>query len=384
MALKVAQRGSVPPFIVMDVMQAAADREAAGMDVVHLEVGQPGTPAPEPVRAAAARALADDRLGYTLALGIDPLRQRIARYYGERYDIDLDMRRIVITNGASGAFMLAFLSAFAPGDAVMLPLPSYPAYRHIMTSLGLVLAPIATTADTRFQPTAGMVEDAARAQPVEGLIVTSPSNPTGTMLADQTFAEIASLCAERGIRLVSDEIYHGITYGPPARTALSLDDRCIVINSFSKYFSMTGWRLGWMVVPEDMVRPIECLAQNLFISPPTLPQLAAVAAFDHTDLLDDLVANYARNRALLLEGLPRAGFDRLAPADGAFYIYADISARTDDARAFCARMLDETGVATAPGIDFDPDRGHKFMRMSFAGPTADIEAAIDRLQRWRT
>lgn len=383
MTLKIAERGIVPPFIVMDVMQAAAAREAAGHHVLHLEVGQPGTAAPAPVLDAARQALDEHRLGYTLALGVDPLRARIARYYGERYDVDLDPARVVVTVGSSGAFLLSFLAAFDAGDRVALGYPAYPAYRHILKSLGLDVAGMLTGPDSHFQPTPAMLDQTLAEGPVDGLVIASPSNPAGAMLDRPSLGGLADWCASHGTRLISDEIYHGITYAIPGTTALALSDDAIVINSFSKYFSMTGWRLGWMVVPASMLRAIECLTQNLNVAPPTLPQIAAPCIFDHLDLLDELVAGYARNRAVLLDGLPKAGFSKLAPADGAFYIYADVSHLTDDSQAFCARILEETNVAIAPGVDFDPVRGHHFVRLSFAGPTADIQAAVERLSAWQ-
>jgi aspartate/methionine/tyrosine aminotransferase len=385
MAIKIARRGNVAPFIVMDVLAAANERAAAGNAVFHLEVGQPSTPAPRGVIAAARRALDGDRLGYTEALGIPTLRQRIALHYREWYGIELDPARVVVTTGSSGAFLLAFLAAFDAGDRVALAAPGYPAYRNILTALGVepVLLPVG--ANTRFQPTAALLDaflddNAGR---LDGLIVASPSNPTGTMLDRQALADLAALCRRRGIRLVSDEIYHGITYGESGTSALGLSDQAIVINSFSKYFSMTGWRLGWVVLPADLIRPVECLSQNLFISPPSLSQFAAVAAFDCHDELRANVQRYAANRALLLERLPRAGFERIAPADGAFYLYAEVDHLTPDSHDFCRRMLAETGVAATPGTDFDPQRGHRYVRFSFAGSTADMEAAAARLIAWR-
>lgn len=380
MALKVARRGAVPPFIVMDVMRAANACEARGEKVCHLEVGQPSTPAPRGVIAAARAALDREVLGYTEALGIAPLRARIARHYKETHGIDLPVDRIVATTGSSGGFLLSFLASFDEGDRVALADPGYPAYRNILTALGIEPVCLPTTAATRFQPTVDML--AALDRPVDGLIVASPSNPTGTMLGADDLAALAGYCAEAGIRLVSDEIYHGITYGQAATTALAVSESAIVINSFSKYYSMTGWRLGWMVVPADMVRAVECLAQNLFISPPSLSQHAGVAAFDCRAELDANVARYARNREILLAGLPQAGLTRLAPADGAFYVYADVSHLTDDSREFCQRMLRETGIAATPGVDFDRDRGHGYVRFSFAGATAEIEAAVGGLRAW--
>ena len=379
MTLKVARRGTVPPFIVMDVMAAAAAREREGKSVLHLEVGQPSTPAPAKVRAAAAAALDTEVLGYTLALGIDPLRHRIARHYRDRYGVDVPVERVVVTTGSSGGFITAFAAAFDVGDRVALAAPGYPAYRNILTAAGCVPVEIPVGPETRFQPTVDHLRQLD--QPVAGLIVASPANPTGTMLDADELRHLADHCAGAGIRLISDEIYHGITYERAAATAAA-DDHAVVVNSFSKYYSMTGWRLGWLVVPPGLVRAVECLTQNMFISAPTLSQVAAVAAFDCAEELDANVARYAANRHLLLEGLPAAGIDRLSPADGAFYIYADVGHLTDDSPAFCRRMLDEIGVAVTPGVDFDPVRGHRTLRLSFAGATADMAEAVDRIRRW--
>ncbi len=380
MALKLARRGEISPFIVMDVMRAAHERAAAGEDVLHLEVGQPGTSAPRAVLDAAKRALDGERLGYTVAVGIPPLRARIAQHYREAYGVQVDPDRIMITPGSSGGFLLSFLAAFDPGDRVALAAPGYPCYRNILSVLGNepVLLPVGP--EERFQPTPESLE--AVAGPLHGLIVASPSNPTGTMLDRPALQRLIDYCAERGIRFISDEIYHGISYGQRAVSALEVSDAPVVINSFSKYFSMTGWRLGWMVLPDDLSRAIERLAQNLFISAPTLSQFAALAAFDCREELDGHVAFYARNRDLLLQELPEAGFDRLAPADGAFYVYAEVSRLTDDSEAFCRRMLAETGVAITPGVDFDPERGHRYVRFSFAGAEADVAEAAARLRRW--
>ena len=371
----------MPPFIVMDVLAAANARAAAGHAVYHLEVGQPATPAPRGVIEAARRALDGERLGYTEALGIPPLRQRIARHYRDWYGVAVDPARIVVTTGSSGGFLLAFLAAFDAGDRVALAAPGYPAYRNILVALGIETVSIPVGANTRFQPTSGLLASLPHA--VDGLIVASPSNPTGTMLDRAALQSLVGECALRGIRLVSDEIYHGIVYGEKAHSALEFTDQAIVINSFSKYFSMTGWRLGWMVLPPDLVRPAECLAQNLYISPPSLSQHAAVAAFDCRDELEANVRRYGENRKLLLELLPKAGFTRIAPSDGAFYLYAEVDHLTRDSREFCRRMLMETGVAATPGSDFDPERGHRYLRFSFAGSTADMRAAAERLIAWR-
>ena len=385
MSLKVARRGGISPFIVMDVMRAANARDLAAKTAaercVHLEVGQPGTPAPRAVREAAAAALDSERLGYTLALGIEPLRERIARHYRDMYGVAVPPERIVVTTGSSGAFLLGFLAAFDHGDRVALADPGYPAYRNILMALGIEPVGVVADQDTRFQPTPALLDRIAG--PIHGLIVASPANPTGSMMAPEDLAAVAGWCRERGVRLISDEIYHGITYGTRAATALAFSDEAIVINSFSKYFSMTGWRLGWMIVPPDLLRAVEVLAQNLYISPPTLPQLAAVAAFDAVEELDGNVARYRANRDLLLKALPEAGFTRFAPADGAFYLYADVAHMTNDSEAFCKRMLAETGVAATPGTDFDPGRGRHFVRFSYAGTTEDMLEAARRLKAWR-
>jgi aspartate/methionine/tyrosine aminotransferase len=382
MVLKVSRRGQIPPFIVMDVMRAANDRAASGADVLHLEVGQPSTSAPAKVIAAAQAALDSDMLGYTEAFGLPALRRRIADHYAAVYGIAVDPARIVLTTGSSGAFLLAFLAAFEPGDRVALASPSYPAYRNILTALDLVPVALPAGPGQRYQASVALLERACG--PIEGLIIASPANPTGTMLTREEIAALACKCTERGIRLVSDEIYHGLTYGAiAASTALAATDDAIVINSFSKYFSMTGWRLGWMIVPPPLLRAVECLAQNFYISPPTLAQHAALAAFDCHEELQGNLARYAKNRDVLLSELPAAGFGRLAPADGAFYLYADIADLANDSVEFCRRMLAETGIACTPGIDFDPARGHATLRMSFAGSTAATVEAVRRLKAWR-
>ena len=379
--LKVAKRGLVPPFIVMDVMRAANAREAQGDHVLHLEVGQPSTGAPAGVIEATKLALSNDRLGYTDALGVPALRERIARHYAEAYGVAVDAGRIAICTGSSGAFVLAFLAAFDVGDRVALAAPGYPAYRNILSALGIDPVDVPVGPDTGFQPTPAAL--AAVEGRIDGLIVASPSNPTGTMIDAEAMATLAAYCADQGIRLISDEIYHGITFETPAATALAADDGAIVVNSFSKYYSMTGWRLGWMILPEDLVRPVECLSQNLFISAPAVSQHAGIAAFDCREELDAHVARYRRNRDLLLAELPKAGFDKLSAAQGAFYLYADIGHMTNDSTEFCRRMLAETGVAATPGVDFDPDRGARTMRFSFARSTEDMAEAARRLVAWR-
>lgn len=384
MPLKVAQRGNVPPFIVMDVMRAANERAATGAAVLHLEVGQPGTPAPRPVIEAAKRALEADNIGYTEASGRPSLRRRIAQHYRDRYGVDIDPARVMVTSGSSGGFLLSFLACFDVGDRVALAAPGYPAYRNILTALGVVPVLLLTDAEHRFQPTLELIDQAVEKEgkPLDGLIVASPSNPTGTMLGRAELKTLIEGCRARGIRVISDEIYHGVTYGEPAVSALELSDDAVVVNSFSKYFSMTGWRLGWLVLPDELIRPIECLGQNLFISPPTVSQYAGEAAFECGAEADAYVAAYARSRALLLKELPGAGFDRLAPADGAFYIYADVRHLSNDSSAFCRRMLAETGVASTPGMDFDPARGNGYVRFSFAAAETEIAEAVKRLRDW--
>jgi aspartate/methionine/tyrosine aminotransferase len=378
--LKVSQRGRVPPFIVMDVLRDANARAAEGRDVLHLEVGQPSTPAPKAVIAAARAGLDRDVLGYTDALGLPALRVRIAAYYRQRYQVALDPARIAVTTGSSAGFVLACLAAFEPGDKVGIGFPGYPAYRNILSALDLMPVELTTSAAERYQVTLDGLRRGG--QSLDGLIIASPANPTGTMIPQDELGAIARHCRSAGIRLISDEIYHGITYDEPAATALAFDPQAIVVNSFSKYFSMTGWRIGWMVVPDDIARAIECLAQNLYVSPPTLSQHAAVAAFECQTELDANVARYAENRALLLRELPVAGFDRLAPSDGAFYLYADVAHRTNDSEEFCRRLLRETGVALTPGTDFDPRRGRATLRLCYAGSAAAIAEAARRLKAW--
>ena len=381
MSGKLSRRGgAVDPFIVMDVMAAAAEKEAAGDTVIHLEVGQPSTPAPKGALAAAHAALDNDRIGYVAALGIPALRERIARHYREAYNTDVSPERVIVTTGSSGGFPLAFLASFDAGDRIALAAPGYPAYRNILTALNLEAVDLPTSAANLFQPTVAALEKAGR---IDGLIVASPSNPTGTMVGHAEMKALADWCASNGVRLISDEIYHGIVYEGDTVSAVEVSDDAIVVNSFSKYFSMTGWRVGWLVVPQELVRPIERLTQNFFISVPTLSQHAALAAFDCSDELDGHVRRYRRNRDLLLAGLPEAGFDRFAPAEGAFYLYCDVAQLTNDSRDFCKRMLAEAGVATTPGVDFDRARGAGTLRISFAGSTAEMEEAVRRLKAWR-
>ena len=386
MALKIGRGASAPPFMVMDVITAANARQlalpAGAPHVIRMEVGQPGTGAPAGAVAAARAALdAGHAMGYTEAFGLPSLRARIARHIGDWYDVDMPTSRIAVTVGASGAFPLAFLAAFDPGDRVAMATPFYPPYVNILVALGMVPMMLETGPETRFQPTVAMLE-ALDPRP-DGLIVASPCNPAGTMLHPEELAGIARWCHENGVRLISDEIYHGLHYDAGIVTAAAYSPSAIVVNSFSKYFSMTGWRIGWLVLPDDMVRPVECLAQNMFISAPHIAQIAAEAAFGCGEELDANIARYRRSRDLLVRALPGAGFARLSPAEGAFYLYADVSDRTNNAQAFCARMLEEAGIAASPGVDFDRRRGHHFVRFSYCGPEADMAEAARRLARWR-
>ena len=381
-ALAASLRSGIDPFIVMDVMQAAAEREAAGAHVIHMEVGQPGTAAPRAAREAAKRALDTEKLGYTVALGRPELRARIARLYKEWYGIDVPASRIVVTAGSSAAFVLAFLAMFDAGARVALASPGYPCYRHILTALGVTPVIVETDAASRWAPTARQIDGLAAAGGLNGLLIASPANPTGTMLEPKRLAELVAACGRAGAWFISDEIYHGLDYAFKARTALEHSDDVVVINSFSKYFSMTGWRIGWMVVPERLVRPIERLAQNLYISPPTIAQVAALGAFDGLDELEANKRVYAANRDLLLTELPKAGLDRLVPADGAFYLYADVSRFTGDSLAFARRMLAEIGVAATPGVDFDTARGRHYLRFSYSGATAEMAEAARRIAGW--
>lgn len=371
-------RGAIDPFHVMEVMKAAAERAATGAEVLHLEVGQPSTPAPQTALAAVTSALHSGTLGYTDALGTSELRAGIARHYRDYYGVAVPPERIVVTMGASGAFVLAFLAAFDSGARVALTEPGYPAYRNILQALGIEPVNIPVGAAERYQLGPTQLDQVGGR--LDGVLVASPANPTGTMIAPATMRALYDDCRARGRWLIVDEIYHGITYGGRAETVLALGDEAIVVNSFSKYFSMTGWRVGWLVLPEPLIRPVECLAQNMFISPPAVSQVAALGALSAYAECDRNVARYAANRAILLDGLKAAGLTRLAPADGAFYIYADISDFSDDADAFCRRLLAETGIAATPGIDFDTRRGKQFMRFSFAGSEATMRETVKRLK----
>jgi aspartate/methionine/tyrosine aminotransferase len=380
--LAASDRSNVPPFMVMDVMSAAERIEAAGGHVIHMEVGQPAAPAPKTAIAAARSALDGGRIDYTSALGIPSLRERIARHYRDTYACAVDPGRIVVTTGSSGAFILAFLAMFEPGDRVAVTVPGYPPYRHILTALGCEPVLIETSGETRHALTGEALLAAHRKSPLKGVLVGSPANPTGTMMSREALTDLMNAAQSAGIRFISDEIYHGLDYAFPAVTAAELSPHALVINSFSKYFCMTGWRIGWMVVPEPLVRPIERLQQNLAISVPTLSQIAAEAAFDGSDEMEAIKRGYLENRRILIEGLPKAGLAKFLPADGAFYLYADVSDFTSDSFEFAKRMLDEAHVAATPGVDFDPFHGKKFIRFSYARSADDMREAVGRIARW--
>ncbi len=375
--MKISSRGDVAPFIVMDVMEAARLEEEKGRHIIHMEVGQPATGAPRAAVAALEAAMDAGPLGYTVALGLPALRKRIAQMYHARYGVDIPLDRVVVTAGSSAGFLLGFTSLFDIGARVGIGDPAYPSYRNILKSQGLETVRLETGAAGNFQPLPAQLDAT-----LDGLLVASPANPTGTMLGKPELAALAARCAEAGIALISDEIYHGIEYNKRAVSALEVSDEVYVINSFSKYYSMTGWRVGWMVVPESHVRRIERLSQNLFICASHAAQVAALAALECEDELEGHIKTYARNRQVLVEGLPKAGFTRFAPPDGAFYIYADVSDLTNDSRALAAEILRDAGVAVTPGLDFDPERGHKTLRFSYARSTEDMIEGVARLQNW--
>lgn len=380
--MRVSRRSDVAPFLAMDVLSDANQLARAGRDIIHLELGEPGAPVPTAVREAAEAALSSGRVGYTEALGIPELRARIAQLYLDRYGVDVPANRVAVTAGSSGAFNLAFLAMFDVGDRIALPTPGYPAYRNILTALGLEVVEIPTTADARWQASASAIEKAHAERPLAGIIVASPNNPSGTMMTRGGLGSLVAACRDMSIALVMDEIYHGLVYDGDEVTALEFSDEVVVVNSFSKYFCMTGWRIGWMVLPERLVRPVERLAQNLFISPSELSQRAALGAFGAERELEAVKTGYAASRQLLLDRLPKIGFDRFLPVDGAFYFYADVSRFTNDSLDFCRRMLHEAGVAATPGLDFDTGRGSSYVRFSFAGHTNSLAEACERLGTW--
>jgi aspartate/methionine/tyrosine aminotransferase len=379
MAIKISNRSNIAPFYVMEVMRSAAERESTGKEVLHLEVGQPSTPAPLGARQNAIKAIEEEILGYTSAMGMEPLRERLSLHYLEWYKTEIPPSRIAITMGASGAFTLAFLACFESGDRVAVPTPGYPCYRNVLRALDVDVVDLPVGPETRFQPSPEGLESLG---PIDGLVVASPSNPTGTMLLENELLEIVNWCQANEVRLISDEIYHGVTYGTAAPTAASFWEEAVVVNSFSKYFSMTGWRVGWLVLPDTLVSPVERLAQNAFIAAASVSQHAALGAFDSHDELETNLDRYRTNRQILLEGLPSVGVDKLAPADGAFYIWAQVDHLCNDSQELAQQWLSELGIAVTPGIDFDPSEGHRFIRFSFAGSTREALETIEKLSNW--
>ncbi len=380
--LQPSARSAVPPFMVMDVVAAAARLEAQGRRIIHMEVGQPAAGAPTAAIEAARAALSGARLGYTETLGIASLRRRIALAYGEWHGIDIDPARIVVTTGSSAGFILAFLAALEAGDRVAMALPGYPPYRHILTALGCRPVGIETNITTRWSMTGETLLERHRETPLKGVVVASPANPSGTMMTASALTALIHDAEEAGIVVISDEIYHGLDYAFTAECAARVSSNAIIVNSFSKYFCMTGWRIGWLVVPPPLVRAVERLQQNLAISVPTLSQIAAEAAFGGRTELETVRRGYEENRRILLEGLPHVGLDSFLPADGAFYLYADVSRFTNDSFAFATRMLEEAGVATTPGIDFDPLHGRNFLRLCYAGAREEMREAVGRIGNW--
>ena len=375
-------RSGVPPFMVMDVMAAAARLEAQGRRIVHMEVGQPAAGAPASSIAAVRAALADGPHGYTETLGMAPLRRRIAQSYLQWHDVDLDAERVAVTTGSSAGFMLAFLAAFEPGDRVAVAVPGYPPYRHILSALGCEPVLIETDATTRWAITSEMLLAQHRIRPLKGVVVGSPANPTGTMMTEEALAALIRCTEDAGIVFISDEIYHGLNYAFSAPSAAAMSPNAIVINSFSKYFCMTGWRIGWMVVPPSLLRAVERLQQNFAISVPTLSQIAAQAAFDGLAELESIKHGYEENRRILLDGLPLAGLDSFLPVDGAFYLYADTSRFSNDSFELATRMLEQAGVAATPGVDFDPLHGRNFLRLCYAGSREEMREAVERITAW--
>jgi len=380
MTLYISRRGEVEPFHAMDVLAEANRLKGLGNNVISMAVGQPSDPAPRAVREAAAKALADGRIGYTDALGLTSLREAIADHYREHYGLEVPPGRIAVTTGSSAAFNLAFLAMFDVGDRVAVAAPGYPAYRNILATLGIEVVEIELHGAGHL--TAAHLAEAHRQTPLRGVLFASPANPTGSVIPAGDLEELVRVAGELGIAAISDEIYHRLAYSAPDVTALSLSDEVVVINSFSKYYCMTGWRVGWMVLPEPLVRPVERIAQSLYISPPELSQRAAIAAFSASTELDAIRDRYIGNRELLMRRLPELGFRLAAPMDGAFYAFCDVSSLTNDSMDFARRMLAEAHVAATPGRDFDPFEGHRFMRFSYAGSHEEMVAATDRIGRW--
>ena len=373
--MRKSNRGNVDPFIVMDVMENARKAEEKGEDIVHMEVGQPGTPAPIEAQRQLIEKMKNDSMGYTVALGIPELRKRISQLYGDWYNLDLNPDRIIITSGSSAGFILSFSSLFDAKDRVGICSPGYPSYRQILKAQDLETVLIETKFENNFQPFASDLKGLN----LSGVLIASPANPTGSMLNYNQLESLILSSLEQDISFISDEIYHGIEYEKKATTALQITNQCYVINSFSKYFSMTGWRVGWMVVPEDHIRQIERLAQNMFICAPHASQIAALHALDCEDELKNNLDVYKENRKLMIKGLKDSGFSKISSPDGAFYIYADVSKFCDDSLEFANRVLKEAKVAITPGLDFDSKRGNSTIRFSYARSTEDIIKGLEKL-----
>ena len=376
--MKTSNRGNVDPFIVMDVMNDAEKLEAKGKKIIHMEVGQPGTSAPHNAKKAVLNSLEKNNLGYTVAVGLPELREKISKLYKDWYKVEIDPNRIIITSGSSGAFVLSFCALFDEGDKIGIAAPGYPSYRQILKAQNLLPISIKTFKKNRYQP----IKDDILNKNLSGLLIASPANPTGTMLSYNELKSLIDTCTENNISFISDEIYHGIEYEKKAVSALEISDDCYVINSFSKYFSMTGWRIGWMIVPSNHIRRVERLAQNLFICAPHVSQVAAIAALDSKKELNKNLKEYNKNRILMIKGLKECGFEDIAPPDGAFYIYADISKFSENSLDFVKDLLYTTGVAITPGVDFDENRGNKTIRFSYARSHNDIKEGLIKIKKF--
>lgn len=383
MVLKTSHRSDISVFRALDILRIANERIAQGEDIIHLEAGQPSDGAPAKVLKKFSADLKENPgMGYSEAVGMPVLREKIVRWYKDYYDLEIDLDQVAITMGASGAFLLTFLAVYEAGDKVAMAAPGYPAYRNILQALGITPLEIETTFENNYQPSVEDLETLSREHKLDGLIIASPSNPAGTLLSPHELKEIGHWCDKNHIRIIADELYHGVTYDEKADTILRYNKDAVVVNSFSKYFAMTGWRLGWTVLPHNLAPRIKTLAESLFVSPPSPSQHVAKHVFDHIEELDSYVNRYKENLEILKHELPKAGFDKLSDTKGAFYLYADVSHLTNDSEAFCKELLDGPKVAMTPGVDFDTQRGHKTVRISFAGATKDIKEACSRLKKW--
>ena len=379
---KLSRRSEISPFLAMDALREAKELERAGRRIIHMELGEPGAPTPQTIRQAGVAALSNGQLGYGEALGHRVLREEIARFYKKKYDIEISPDRVVITTGSSGAFLLALIAGFDSGARIAVTQPGYPAYTNILSALGLKTAQLRLSFENNFTPTASMLAALHKEEKLQGALLMNPANPTGTMISNESLADICHYCDLENITFISDEIYHGLEYEKNAQSALCFSENAIIVNSFSKYYAMTGWRLGWIVAPTTWVRALERLQQSLAICPPTLSQTAALAAFSAHEEVEDNRLIYARNRHLLLDRLPAMGLTRFAPPDGAFYFYVDVSRFTRDSLSFSRRLLMEAGVAVTPGVDFDPQNGGGWIRLSYAGPEAEVAEGVARLANW--